>query len=235
LEYATRGGGILNAHTTITPMKAVQIVEAAGIEDAPTIIADFAAAGLVKGYALATETVDARGVRTCVRGAKVPVEFWQRATMDGVDVDVWTSGTFRLAGSDLVGGAPAAVVTGITFNAKHIDWLIAHHDGVTVSRRRKRKASVAPTEDAQQATEAVADVNADRQGASRARRQPDPAAISPAALVATMKETEAMLGVCRGTVYNLIDRGKLVRVKGTSLRSVKIEAASVRALAGSST
>jgi len=125
-------------------MKAVQIVEAAGIEDAQTIVADFAAAGLVKAYALAIETIDARGKSACVRGATVPADLWQRVILDGIVADVWASGTFRLAGADLVGGPPAAIVTGVTFNAKHIDWLIAHHDGVPAPRRRKRKSAADP-------------------------------------------------------------------------------------------
>lgn len=98
LEYATRGGGIMNAHTTMTPMKAAQIVEAAGIEDAQTIIVDFTAAGLVKAYALAIQTIDARGASTCVRGATVPADLWQRVILDGIVADVWASDTFRLAG-----------------------------------------------------------------------------------------------------------------------------------------
>jgi hypothetical protein len=188
----------------------------------------------VKAYALAIKVIDARGVSTCVRGATMPVDLWQRVILDGIAADVWASGTFRLAGSELVGGAPAAVVTGITFNAKHIDWLIAHHDGAPVSRRRMRKTTDAPKKDAAQPIETVAEVASVAEDAVTVRRRPDPSAIPPGALVATIKQTETALGVSRGTVYNLIDRGKLLRVEGTSLRSVKIDAASVRALAGSS-
>ena len=217
----------MNAHTTITPMKAAQIVEAAGIEDAQTIIADFTAAGLVKAYALAIETIDARGASTCVRGATMPVDLWQRVILDGIVADVWASGTFRLAGSELVGGAPAAVVTGITFNAKHIDWLIAHHEGARLSRRRKRKAPAAPVVSTE-AVDEVVEANAD---VPPSRRKADPAAIPPGALLATMEQAEAALGVSRGTIYNLIKRRKLVRAE-TGLRSVSIEVASIRAFAG---
>lgn len=209
-------------------MKAAQLVEAAGVEDAQTIVADFAAAGLVKTYALAIETIDARGGSTCVRGATVPVDLWQRVILDGIVADVWASGTFRLAGSELVGGAPAAVVTGITFNAKHIDWLIAHHEGAPVSRRRKRKAPAGPQVAVAEAVDKLVEAVAD---APPVRRKADLTAIPPGALLATMEQAENALGVCRGTIYNLVERGKLVR-KETGLRSVSIEVASIRAFAG---
>lgn len=92
-----------------------------------------------------------------------------------------------------MGGAAAAVMTDITFNAKHIDWLIAHHDGAPVARRRKRKAA-GPV----RATEAEPmehDAAEPRLG-----RKADPTAIPPGALTATMEQTEAALGLSRGTV-----------------------------------
>ncbi|GHH16175.1 hypothetical protein GCM10008023_19880 [Sphingomonas glacialis] len=209
-------------------MKAAQVVEAAGIEDAQTIIADFAAAGLVKAYALAIETIDATGNSASFRGATVPVDFWQRLILDSIVADVWVSGTFRLAGSELIGGAPAAVVTGITFNAKHIEWLIAHHEGTPIARRRKRKAKGAPKP---AAARPVDEVVVDVADVRPLRRKADPAAIPPGALLASMEQTMQALNKSRGTIYNLIEQGKLTR-KETGLRSVSIEVASIRAFAG---
>lgn len=225
LRDATRGGEILNAVTTLTPMKAVELVEAAGIEDARRIIADFAAADLVTSYALVTKTTNARGAGTCVRGATIPADLWQRVVLGGIADDVWSSGTVRLEGSDLVGGSPAVVMTGITFKRASIEWLIAHHAGTLPARPRKRKATTPPQAREVQSLDQVA-------ATPRPRRKRDPAAIPAGALTATMEQTEAALGVSRGTVYNLIDRGKLVRVKETGLRSVIIEVASIHAFAG---
>jgi hypothetical protein len=207
-------------------MKAAQIVETAGVQDAQTIIADFAAAGLVKAYALAIETIDARGQSACMRGATVPADLWQRVILDGIIADVWASGTVRLAGSELVGGPPAAIVTGITFNAKHIDWLIAHHDGVSVPRRRKRKAAAAPaiSGPADEADVPAADVPSPKPKAN-------PAAIPAGALFASMEQTMLALNKSRGTIYNLIERGQLIR-HNDGLRSVSIDVASIRAFAG---
>lgn len=227
LPTATFGGAILNTFLTITPMKAVELVEAAGIEDARRIIADFAAAGLVKSYALKIETIDARGARHCARGPTIPEEVWQRVVLGDLADDVWSSGTVRLAGSELLGGDPATIVTGVTFNPKHIAWLIAHHQGAPTARRRKRKAKVAPNA---AAAEAVDKAEVDVPDAPPSRRKADPAAIPPGALLASMEQAESALGVSRGTIYNLLKRGKLIRAE-TGLRSVSIEVASIKAFA----
>jgi len=58
----------LTAFSPIPPMKAVEFVEAAGIADGRRLIADRAAAGLVKSYALVIETLEADGKRAQVRG-----------------------------------------------------------------------------------------------------------------------------------------------------------------------
>ncbi len=210
-------------------MKAVQLVEAAGIEDAQTIISEFAAAGLVKAYALVIETIDARGGSTTVRGATVPTELWQRVILDGIIADVWASGTFRLAGSELIGGAPAAVVTGITFHPKHIDWLISHHDGVPHRRRGKRKA---PATAAVVPPAGVVSPASVTQPAPQKQRITDTSAIPSGALLASVDQAMKATGLSRGTINNLIKRGTLVRAP-TGLRSVSIEVASIRALVGS--
>ena len=206
----------MNALTTLTPMKAVEQVEAAGLEDARRIVADFAAAGLVKSYALMIETIDARGVSACVRGATVPAELWQRVVLGDIADDVWSAGTVRLAGSELVGGEPAAIVTGITFSRKHIDWLIAHHDGVPLSRRRKRKSKAAPP---MAATVPISEADDEAADTPSVRRKANPGAIPVGALFASMEQTMVALNKSRGTIYNLIKRGDLVRKDDTGHRS----------------
>ena len=168
----------MNALTTITPVKAVELVEGAGIDNARRIIADFAAAGLVKSYALVIEMIDARGVSESSRGATIPAEVWGRIVRDAIADDVWTSGTVSLAGSLLIGGEPTAKVTGITFSAKHIDWLIAHHNGVPTSRRSKRKAALPVAVSASSSTDAIEDAPLP----STTRRRPDPTAIPEGAI-----------------------------------------------------
>lgn len=212
----------MNAHTTITPMKAAQLVEAAGIADGKRIIADFAAGGFVKSYALSIETLDMRGDSTVVLGPKIPKAMWKRIVQAGRTTDVWTSGTVHLAG--------AAIITGITFKPDSIDWLIAHHVGappsVAGSRKPAPARAVAPEPTSEDVGGVPVEVAKDHHAS--------PPAIPPGALFASMEQTMRALNKSRGTIYNLIKRGKLVR-RDTGLRSISIEVASIRAFAGSAT
>lgn len=132
-----------------------------------------------------------------------------------------------MPGSDFIGGDPASVLTAITFSRTDVGGLIAHHTGDAVSCRRKRSAAK-PAAVVEQPDD---DADGDRADALVKWRKADLSAIPPGALLATMAPAESALGVSRGTIYNLLDRGKLVR-KHTGLRSVSIEATSIRAFAG---
>ncbi|CAM3135213.1 hypothetical protein SPAN111604_05585 [Sphingomonas antarctica] len=213
----------MNAFTSITPMKAAELVEAAGIDNARQIIADHTAAGLVRSYALVIETIDQRGTSECTRGGAVPVELWQRVVREGVADDVWSRGTVRLPGAELIGGNSAAVVTGITFSPKHIDRLIAHHVIATKATATKqgRTLPTAPVETHDDVVPAE----------PQARRAADPSAIPAGAMLATIQQAMAALGLSRGTINKLLDEGRLVRSE-TGMRAVRIDVASIRTFAG---
>lgn len=200
-------------------MKAAQLVEAAGIADGKRIIADFAAGGFVKSYALSIETLDASGAGTVVLGPKVPKTMWKRIVQAGRGTDVWSSGTVHLAG--------AAIITGITFKPDSIAWLIAHHADAPASCGSPAEAGSNSLDEP-----AVAMTAAPVAPEAPQRRKPDPTAIPPGALLATIEQAMKALGLSRGTINNLLKRGTLVR-KETGLRSVSIEVASIRAFAGS--
>lgn len=201
-------------------MKAAELVEAAGIADGKRILADFAAGGFVKSYALSIETFDTNGAGTVVLGPKIPRAMWKRIVQAGRGSDVWSSGTVHLAGS--------AIITGITFKPDSIDWLIAHHAGVAQSRRRKRKAVAAPVAPP---VPNGAEVTADLRPELPRRRQADSSAIPSGALLASVDQAMRALGLSRGTISNLLKRGTLVRVDN-GLRSVSIDVASIRRFAG---
>ena len=208
----------MNTHTTITPMKAAQLVEAAGIADGKRIIADFAAGGFVKSYALSIETLSADGTSTVVLGPKIPRALWKRIVQVGRGGDVWSSGTVHLAG--------AAIITGITFKPDSIDWLIAHHTAQPIPRHLTVEAApVASTSPSRKAAEGSAPPM------PSLRRRADPSAIPVGALLATIEQAMQATGLSRGTINNLIKRGTLVR-RETGLRSVSIEVASIRAFVG---
>lgn len=211
----------MNAFSPITPRKAVELVEAAGIEHARRIVADFAAAGLVKSYALVIERIEPGGASAIVRGATISPELWQRIVSNDAD---WSSGTVRLAGSDLVGGEPAAIITGITFKPDSIDWLIDHNAGVPRVRRRQQQVGAAPSVTACSAPPTAAP---DSKPEPPGRPHPNSGAIPSGALFATIDQAMKALGVSRGTINNLINNGKLARVHIG--RAARIEVASIRA------
>lgn len=197
-------------------MMAADLVEAAGIKNARRIIADFAAGGFVKSYAKSIETIDERGVGTVVLGPKIPSTLWKRIVQTGQDRDVWSTGTVHLAGS--------AIITAITFKPNDIDELIAHHVGKSRSRRPDPQPSV-------ELDASLPAVTADAPLTRAKEREPNPSAIPPGALLASVDEAMSALGVSRGTINNLINNGTLIRTKIG--RAVRIEVASIHALAGS--
>lgn len=209
---------MLTAFHPVPPAKAIQLVEAAGVANAAQLIRDFTAAGLVKSYALVLETIEPSGSRTCVRGGTVPAELWQRVVNDGVEDAAWIGGTVRLAGADLIGGAPAVSITGIGFNDKDLQRLIEHQQG-GVPRPVARKAPAATVEPV-----------GVPQPAAAPKRRPDPGAIPDGALLATVKQVEAALGFGRTKVNELMNQGRLQRVAIDG--GVRITVASVMALSG---
>ncbi len=111
---------------SITPKQALGLITAVGVEDAAKLIRDYAAAGLVRSYALRQITIDAKGSRHEVRGGRVPPSTWERIIAADVDQDIWSGGTARLPGSDLIGGDPAIHVTAVAFHSDDINRLADH-------------------------------------------------------------------------------------------------------------
>jgi hypothetical protein len=175
---------VLTAFVPVSPMKAVELVESAGIMDARRVISDNAAAGLVKSYARVIETEPVAGGKDRVLGAAVPVDLRQRIIREGVVADVWTGGTVRLAAADLIGGAPAVSITGIGFAEKHLRQTIDHHRGQVSGEPRSKKATVGL------AGKIAAPVDAP----VAERSAPDPAAIPAGAMLCTIKQAMAALG-----------------------------------------
>lgn len=207
----------------IAPRKALEIVEAAGIPDGRRIIADYAAAELLKSYAQVRETIEVGGGRSCVRGAAIPVEIWQRIIRDGVTDDVWPGGTVRLVGSDLIGGAPAVNITAIGFKLDDLQRMIDQYRGHTQKRQAVSQATVAVAPASDEDPILAADT-------TRRRKAPDLSALHAGALHLDVEQTKAALSIGRTTLYKLLDAGKLERAEGTA--GTRITVASVRRYAG---
>ncbi len=116
----------VTAFRSISPQQAIAIVERGGVSDARRLIVDFAAAGLVKGYALVIETLAApEDIRT-IRGAAISTDLWKRVQMAGLAEDVWRGGTLRLV-VDPSKGLPEVSITGVSFSEKSLHRLVEHH------------------------------------------------------------------------------------------------------------
>lgn len=216
----------MTAFHPIAPGKALEFVEAAGVPEARRILADFAAAGVVKTYALSIETVEVDGKAACVRQSAVPAELWRRIISEGAVEDVWLGGTVRLKPADLIGGAPEVRITGMGFGEKHLQRVVDHHRGPQPKAPPPPKAASIKAEPASVAVDPPAPAP------QPVNKMPSLAAIPDGALLATVKQAQAALGFGRTKINELMNDGTLVR--RDIGRAVRIEVASIQALAQSS-
>lgn len=189
----------------ITPLKAVTLVENAGFPDARRIISDYAAAGLLKSYALVIETSEVNGQRSAVRGCAVSAELWQRIVNEGVTDDVWTGGTVRLKGE----GAPDVRITGVSFSEKHLQRLIGHSPAGAAIKELEPPAPPLsePAADIQRRPPANLGMNA----------------IPVGARTVSVKQTMAALGLGRTKVNELMNEGSLERKKFGARTAITVE------------
>lgn len=204
----------------MTPKQALEVIEATGAEDPARLIADHAAAGLVRSYAQVQQTIEAGGERNVVRGARVQPAVWERMIAEGVWRQAWTGGTVRMVRSDLIGGAPAVHVTGFAFHPADVERLAnQQHPTPQGAAKHTKVAAQVQTEISEGELVTV----------TPPPQKPQPSAIPPGALLATVKQAEAALGFGRTKINGLMNDGTLVRVKKG--HAVRIEVASIRAFA----
>lgn len=219
IRGADRGEDELTKFCALTPKQALEVITAAGVEDAAKLIRDHAAAGLVKSYADMQLTIDARGKRSSVRGGAVAPVVWERIARDGVSDDVWGGGTVRLAGSDLLGGEPTIHVTGVAFRPDDIKRLAGQQRPGQPTRPRPQAIPAGGLEAVEQTP-----------ATTQARRAPDLSALHSGALHLTVEQTKAALSIGHTTVYKLLKAGDLKRAP--SKAGTRITAESVRRYAG---
>ena len=187
----------MTAFQPLSASAAIGLVEAAGIQDARQMIADFAAAGLLKTYALAIEIVEEGGQRRTIRGSAIPAELWHRIVDEGRLNEAWRGGMVRLTA-----GQPQVAITGISFSEKHVERLVEQY------RPAMATASLAPTVQAAVRDEALSPPPAEK------RRLPLGAeSIPSAAELVTVDQAIAALGLGRTKVNQLMSEGRLHRVK----------------------
>lgn len=208
----------MTALRSISPQQALAIVDRAGVPDPQRLMVDFAAAGLVKGYALVIETLAPHKKTNIVRGAAISTNLWKRVQRESQSDGLWRGGTLRL-GVDPANNLPEVQITGLTFSEKSVQRLIDYHGGGVPQVRQ------APAEERQR--EKPGDLKAARDNSG-----PDPSAILPGAILATVNQAMAALGLGRTKINALMNDGRLIRRKVD--RSTLIEVESIRRLAGPS-
>ncbi|MFD1789684.1 hypothetical protein ACFSC3_19190 [Sphingomonas floccifaciens] len=212
----------MSAFRPLTPKEAIELVEAAEVGDAARLIQDFAAAGVVKSYAMVRETIEPGGGRRIVRDGALPKDDWERIVRDGVAGDVWSGGTVRLEGGELIGSEPLVMVTGVSFNPgdlkKLIDRFLGQRKPATPARRPAENACATSLQAPSKPVETV-----------RGRR-PDLSVLNTDALLMTIADAGRTLGFGRTKINGLMKSGRLERKEIDG--GVRITVASVRALAG---
>jgi hypothetical protein len=106
----------MSAHRPILPAQAIALFQAKDLEPAEILLADFAAAGLIKTYALVREITPEGSESVVHRDSQIPTEEWKRIVESGTVQTALKGGTVRLEGSDLKGGQPSVQITGISFS-----------------------------------------------------------------------------------------------------------------------
>ncbi|WP_267381072.1 MULTISPECIES: hypothetical protein [unclassified Sphingomonas] len=208
--------------------KAASLLEEAGIPHAKRVIRDHARADLLKSYAASIQIVGLKGP-PAVRGGVIPMDLWERIICEGADDDVWTGGAVRLAASGLIGGHPGVIITDVSFHLAGLQRIIDAHCGrPSMSIAPARPTPPAPA--GQVVVDQTIEVPVSVAPEQPKRRSPQTSAIRPGALLATIAETQAALGIGRTKVNELMKSGRLVRK--TIDGGVRIEVASIMAIAG---
>ena len=88
----------MSFHRPILPGKAIELVESRNLDAPEKLLADYAAAGLIKTYALMREIRPAGGSTKTVRDSQIPQEEWGRIVASDNIVAAFNGGTVQLEG-----------------------------------------------------------------------------------------------------------------------------------------
>ena len=194
----------MSVHQPVLPAKAIELVKSRNLEKADALLADFAAAGLIKTYALVREIRPAGGPTKVVRDAQIPAQDWERIVASKKIQAALDGGTVRLEGSTLRGGTPSVLITGISFSGAALIKVLDRYCVDTPAGASKTSSGC----DAHATTKGIASSI----GASEAKKiavQP----IRSGDLTASVAQTEQATGLGRTTIDKLMRDGTLVRKK----------------------
>lgn len=191
----------MSAHQPILPIHAIELVQAKNLGSPEVLLADFAAAGLIKTYALVREIRPEGEPSVVLRDSQIPAEEWKRIVMSGSVQMAMNGGTVRLEGTPFKGGQPSVQITGISFSptslVKVLDRYCAGSTVNTMAVESRPKAQTDARED----------------GVTRASRAPAVKPILPGDLTASVAQVMAATGLGRTKVNQLMSEGTLKRSK----------------------
>ena len=194
----------MSAHHPILPAKAIELVKSRDLEDADALLADFAAAGLIKTYALVRKIRPVGGPTKVMRDAQIPVQDWERIVASEKLYAALNGGTVRLEGSPLQGGMPSVLITGISFSeAALVKVLDRYCVGLPAGASEQSSGC-----DAHAMTKSIAPPIE----TSEAKKE-DVQPIRSGDLTASVAQTEQATGLGRTTIDKLMRNGTLVRKK----------------------
>lgn len=201
----------MSAHQPILPIHAIELVQAKNLGSPELLLADFAAAGLIKTYALVREIRPEGEPSVVLRDSQIPAEEWERIVMSGSVQTAMNGGTVRLEGTPFKGGQPSVQITGISFSAtslvKVLERYCAASPVSTIGEKSGPQAHTGASEDS------VARV-------SRARAVKP---IMPGDLTVSINQVMATTGLGRTKINQLIKKKVLehTKVDRRTLISVK--------------
>ena len=205
---------MMSFHRPILPRKAIELVKFRNLDAPEKLLADYAAAGLIKTYALVREIRPAGGPTKTVRDSQIPPEEWARIVASDNIMAALDGGTIKLDGSKLPGGLPAIQITGISFSeaslTKILDRYCADSSVCTLASPLKsrpttqEKGHEPSAEDQKRGEDAVPPIKAGD-------------------LTASIAQTMQATGLGRTKIDQLMRKGDLVRTKVGTRALITVE------------
>ena len=205
---------MMSFHQPILPGKAVELVKSRNLDAPEKLLADYAAAGLIKTYALMREIRPAGGPTKTVRDAQIPPEEWARIVASDNIMAALNGGTVQLDGSKLPGGLPATQITGISFSEASLTKILDRYCTDPDVRISARPPKSSPTNQEK------------AHGPSHEEQKRTQDAVPPIKagdLTASIAQTMQATGLGRTKVNELMRKGDLVRTKVGTRALITVE------------
>jgi hypothetical protein len=190
------------AHQPVLPARAIDLVEARNLGVAQSLLADFAAAGLIKTYALVREIRPVEGPIETFRDSQIPPGEWDRVIESGNISAAFNGGTVRLEGSTFKGGAAAILITGISFSEASLVKVLDRYCAPGPNGTTKNAVNIGPNAKTQAASPPC------QNGKSNTKAVPP---IRKGDLTASIAQTMQATGLGRTNIDKLMKEGVLDR------------------------